>query len=263
MNLSPLRDGEADDFELSLLRSADADGPPLAALGRAAATLGVSTTLLASVAKEAAAAGAQAAAGASGGTAAVAGTSGLAKTFIVGALAGLVTAGGGGYAWRSANSAPTVPAALVGTSPSPPNVLVQAVGPAPGNEDQAAVPTMTATTIAEPSRATQRPLPSAAPASGTDQASTLAAEVASLDRVRSALRTRQPALARSELGKYRSAFPRGSLGLEASVLEVEAVAASGDRAAAARLADALLAQNPGARYRARLEPHASASSQRF
>jgi hypothetical protein len=73
--------------------------------------------------------------------------------------------------------------------------------------------------------------------------SALTAEVASLDRVRRAIRAGDGAQALRELEVHRAAFPAGVLGPEATVLRIEALLLSGQRGAAQALTEQLL-QNP-------------------
>ena len=60
-------------------------------------------------------------------------------------------------------------------------------------------------------------------------ASDLQEEVAYLDQARAALRAGRPSSTLSQLGEYRSKFPRGSLGQEAELLRIEALSASGQK----------------------------------
>ncbi len=89
----------------------------------------------------------------------------------------------------------------------------------------------------------------AAPAPST-RASDLDAEVALLDEVREHLRSGAPARATALLGQYDGRFPQGLLRREAKVLQIEARAASGDKAIAHELAVSFLAQHPN-------DPHAA------
>lgn len=86
----------------------------------------------------------------------------------------------------------------------------------------------------------------AASARGSD----LDAEVALLDAVREHLRSGAPARATALLREYDGRFPQGLLRREAKVLQIEARAASGDKAIAHELAVSFLAQHPN-------DPHAA------
>jgi hypothetical protein len=80
----------------------------------------------------------------------------------------------------------------------------------------------------------------------------LTEEVAALDaarRERAAGRTRSAVTA---IDSYRSRFPAGSLRTEATVLRVEALLGSGDRAGAEREANAIVRAAPGSRHAARV-----------
>jgi TolA-binding protein len=109
--------------------------------------------------------------------------------------------------------------------------------------------------LAEPT-ATQRaavPLAPAGAATSTpkaerDRALALAAEVAALDAARQALSGGDPSRALSLLDAYRNRFPEAQLLPEALHIRMEALYARGDRAAAARIAERLLAGFP-------LSPH--------
>jgi hypothetical protein len=72
----------------------------------------------------------------------------------------------------------------------------------------------------------------------------LAAEVALLDRARTALRARDATTAIAALEEYRRTFPDGALLAEAEVVLIEALVQRGDAAAAAERARAFLARFP-------------------
>jgi TolA-binding protein len=72
----------------------------------------------------------------------------------------------------------------------------------------------------------------------------LAAEMASLDTARLALRTKQAELALRALDDYARAFPRGALAPEAMVLRIDALTSRGDRRDAAALAKVFLEAFP-------------------
>jgi TolA-binding protein len=72
----------------------------------------------------------------------------------------------------------------------------------------------------------------------------LAAEMASLDAARVALRTKQTELALRALDDYARAFPRGALAPEAMVLRIDALTARGDRGDAAALRKVFLEAFP-------------------
>lgn len=100
-------------------------------------------------------------------------------------------------------------------------------------------------------------LPSVAPATGTAPSGkhsqgSLADEVAQLQKAKLALKGGSPGQALAELGTYAQRFPRPMLGTEATVLRIEALSQSGDRARAKALAEGFLAKNPNSPYAARL-----------
>jgi hypothetical protein len=74
--------------------------------------------------------------------------------------------------------------------------------------------------------------------------SSLAEQVQSLDRARVALGSGDPASALHEIARYRAAWPDGVFLTEASVLEIEALAARGERSLAATRAAAFVAAHP-------------------
>lgn len=83
--------------------------------------------------------------------------------------------------------------------------------------------------------------------------STLPKEVAALDRVRSALAQDEPQRALRLIQNYRKRYPRGDLRQEATVLEVRALEAQGDRDEASDLKEDFLQQHPDSAHRKRLE----------
>lgn len=87
--------------------------------------------------------------------------------------------------------------------------------------------------------------------------SSVKAELGLLEQARSSLNGGSPSSALQALSRYNERYPRGSLRLEAEVLKVEALAASGRIAEAARLADRVLARNPKSVVAARLRRFAS------
>lgn len=95
------------------------------------------------------------------------------------------------------------------------------------------------------------PPPTLGPDAGT--ASTLPAELAVLEQARGAIAAGDPALSLWLLDGYAGRFPRGSMAPEATMLRIEALVKVGDRGAATRTADALLAGDPGSPYAARVQ----------
>jgi len=104
-----------------------------------------------------------------------------------------------------------------------------------------------ATAPAVASSASQRPTrPEAA-------AGRLSREVAALERAHHALAAQDPSAALHFLDRYRAEFPSGALGSEATVLRVQALLASGNRAAAQTLADSYSSAHPDSPYSRRIQ----------
>ncbi len=96
---------------------------------------------------------------------------------------------------------------------------------------------------------------------GLSIASTVPAEMATLEGARGALAAGDPARCLSVLEHYAERFPGGSMAPEAAMVRIEALVKSGDRAAATRAADALLAGNPESPYAARVRSLLGTSNQ--
>jgi hypothetical protein len=110
--------------------------------------------------------------------------------------------------------------------------------PAPPTPQPSSFETSTGAAVMEP--------PSSARSSDLD------AEVAMLDEIRERLRTGAAVRATALLREYDARFPRGLLQPEAKVLQIEAVAAAGDKARAHDLAVSFLARYPNAPQAARI-----------
>lgn len=97
--------------------------------------------------------------------------------------------------------------------------------------------------------------PSKATTRGTVPVKTvdLREEIRLLDQARSQIRSGAAARALTTISQYRSQFPRGSFLQEASVLRIEALAASGNRGLATAEAKRFLARHPRSPHVARLE----------
>ena len=173
---------------------------------------------------------------------------------------------------RSTTSGPVDPPPVMETQGSPASGPIATAAPAlappkaaeavPSPVSVLAVddlpPARTTTTTARTATARRLPMDSAggartpaaqAAAPRMGRSSDLDAEVAILDEVRAHLRHGAPARATSLLEQYDATFPRGLLQPEAKVLQIEARAAAGDRAAAHDLARSFLARHPN-------DPHA-------
>ena len=85
---------------------------------------------------------------------------------------------------------------------------------------------------------------------------TLTEELAAVDAASSALRAGDGAGAIRMLDEYARRFPRGRLRLEASVLRIEALAKTGQRAEASRRAKAFLKRYPNSVLAPRLKRYA-------
>jgi len=96
------------------------------------------------------------------------------------------------------------------------------------------------------SPATRAAVPSSAALSAPpdSKAVSLAAELEWLDRARTSLQGGNPSAAHAALDSYAREFPSGQMSLEANVLRIEAIAQSGDKATAARLAGAFERAHP-------------------
>ena len=263
-----------DDFTRALLRSADGDEPSKAAYAKAATALGVGAGLgvgASLAAPSAVAAGAAGAARWSGITAAR-----LAALGVSGAL--LVA--GGALLLRSqpsrpptahrpnkpaiSPSLPTVTATAANANESAPgSTRVEAtplVAPSAGSAgsankglDAASLP---ATPGSSPSVARSGAANAAGSArhrpghgfsgsaQGASSGSSLAEQVQSLDRARVALGSGDAGTALREIAHYRKSWPHGVFLTEASVLEIEALAARGERSLAAVRAAAFVAAHP-------------------
>ena len=94
---------------------------------------------------------------------------------------------------------------------------------------------------------------SARPTRPEATAGRLSREVAALERAHQALAAQDPSSALHFLDRYRAEFPSGALGSEATVLRVQALLASGNRAAAQTLADAYSSAHPDSPYSRRIQ----------
>jgi hypothetical protein len=248
--IDPVRllDGDGDDVERTLLRSALDDNGSPAARARALAVFGAVGSGL--VASTSAAQASVATASTSSAAASVAKVtaSALVKWIGTGVVVGTLSAAGI-HAVADSGAAP--PRAML----APVSERRAALPPAPSIAPARAQPA----TVEAPKVGT--PEPSARPAelraSGTGAAVAVASnaafpaegsdrrlrdELLALERARQALRRGDASAALSALASYESRFPQGALSREATVLSVEARLAAGDqqgaRAVAARALEA-------------------------
>ncbi len=120
-----------------------------------------------------------------------------------------------------------------------------------------ATATATATTTPTPAKTATDDMPSVTPSSlpspaRPTRADTLADQIAAMDAIRSALASGSGGRALRLVDDYERRFPRGAFVEEAEALRVEAIAKSGDRAAASRAADRFLAAHPNSPHAARV-----------
>ena len=258
-----------DDFARALLGSAETDGPSHAAHAKAAAALGLGVGL--GIGASLPAAPAAVALGAAGVAGVARWSSALGAKLALLGLSGALFAGAGVLLLRSSGSAkvailpgpaPTLqaaPKAIERALPAPALLSTDRERPSAVSRGPVApaIAPKAAAKSEQASPALARPLaaesPAAAPAarrSGhglpthASSDSSLAEQVQSLDRARVALGSGDPASALHEIARYRAAWPDGVFLTEASVLEIEALAARGERSLAASRAAAFVAAHP-------------------
>jgi TolA-binding protein len=231
-------DEGADDLERTLLLSAKDDEVPDGAPERALTAIGVAAPLIAHGASGAAGGAAAAAGGAAIKGASAAGLV-VVKWLGIGLLAGAVT-GGALVAVSSRHAAadrsPATHVAFTFQKQSAPAQPAPLVPPPPETAESAAP----AVEQAAPSASTQNAAPD------------VSQELALLDRARKALGAGDAHGALAALAEHARRFPHGELGLEAELLHVEALLASGDGEQAASRARAFLTAHPDSPYTARV-----------
>lgn len=241
------------DFERALLGAAELDQPDPAALGRVARALGVGGVLLAPATASALAASSAAASSAAVPTA-VAGTAVWLKPFLIGSLLGTMVTSTVHVVRAPAPKvivhAPSEPA---GANREPPEAASK---PLTARFEPAALPSAS---VEQRPAAASRPVVPVTPRSASEAPALVPApedpvarEVNAIDRARDALRAGSPLLAIDLLEAYRREWPTGMLGIEATVLGIEARFAAGQRELATRRARAFLATHGESRYAARL-----------
>lgn len=202
-------------------------------------------------------------AAATGATSTVAATGGgaaLGKSILIGALVGAVIVGVSEVVPRRSGDDQPRPAPIAVAPPPPPtpnaNAPVRRPAPAkpepapqrPASVPRAAVP-LPAPPADTPSPPADTPtttdaLPSPAPPPSAPRLNLLA-QVASLDRARSALAGGDTTGCLSLLDAHEAAFPGGALAQEAALLRIEALVRLGRRSEAAALARAFADAHPG------------------
>jgi hypothetical protein len=249
------KDGASGDLARLLFESADDDAPPPGAHGRALAALGVGSAVAASSSAAAAATAAPKAATVVTGAA-------IAKWLALGAGAAFLTVGTGAVVARQV-FAPQESTTVVVTQGAPPQAPPappprSAISELPAVTPKALAPAPPAEAIPLESlpRVSPAPLQNTPPAAGrrgdAPSTSDLAMEVESLDRVRAALASANAGAALRELDAFSVRFPAAALAPEATVLRVQALLESGNRAAAERLARRFIAASPGSPHAARI-----------
>ena len=155
-----------------------------------------------------------------------------------------ITSGGGGSPPATEVSPPSAASPVTGSPSEVPNPTLRA-------ELSPSFPSSL------PSVAAARPGEHSPPDSVSQSArSTLKLQIQLIDRARSRLARGDAPGALATLAEYRRDYPQGALGEEATLLQIEALAASGQGGAARQLGDAFLRRNPksphGTRIRALL-----------
>jgi hypothetical protein len=187
----------------------------------------------------------------------------LSKSLLVGLAGGAIAIGVGLRASDAPSPAgpPAAPSAAAVTSVPEPSLVVANAAPeatvaaAPAAADVASAPARTeaparaARTRRAPSARGQR----AAEVASPDAESRLLDEVRLLDEARGALAAERPRAALATLARYAAEFPRGTLTLDAAVLEIRALVRADAAAQAQRLAREALSRPDSARYRSELE----------
>jgi hypothetical protein len=146
---------------------------------------------------------------------------------------------------------------VVARRPGQPKPVAVAKKPAPPLRREAARETPATTAAPEPSPAAiEAREPAANPAGRRAVVRSqpdISLEIAALDEARTALRQGRAQDALAALDRYGAEFGRnGGLRVEATVLRIDALLRSGNRARATELANAFLARNPKSPYAARV-----------
>lgn len=252
-----------------LFRAAQEERPDKGSLGRSLTAVGVGlgATHVAASAK------------AAGTAASVAGTTKVAvpllggvfaKWAVLGTLGGMLAVGVAELATEASRPVAPAPsprtsarfqpsllppdASTLGAAPNAPEARpAAAASPAPiGSTAMTAAPNAARLALSARNHAAPFPTPpDAAPASAAIDADTLAAEVKSIDRARSALAAGKAAQALVVLDEYERLFRRRGFAPEALYLRMEACASLGRTAEARAAAERLLASYPDSLHSAR------------
>lgn len=163
-------------------------------------------------------------------------------------------------AHKEASSAPAT-AALVAATPVVPEVVAPAGDRAPPPSEAKPVeivvtpeslPTVSAPARGSAAGSTARSPVAAARAGHAQAGASIEREVELLDAVKAELGSHDAARASRALDAYDSEFPNGALRPEGTVLRIRTLLLQGDRAAASKLADELLAKHPGSVHETRI-----------
>jgi hypothetical protein len=239
-------------LEASLFRSLGEDEPSQDVRRRVASALGVGALGLAHGTLAGASSLANAAPGSKVGAVLVL------KWLSIGLAAGALSAGGAQYAFDVSNRSIAATAAPAAASRAGRRPSIASAGSAatlaspslPSTTDATNPPENTAATPArslakrpadaDPVAATSVAEPAASQASDRALPSSLGAEVALLDRVRTALSSQDAVAAGALLNQYARDFPKGTLKLEARVFLVEELFLRGDAKQATALGEEIL-----------------------
>jgi hypothetical protein len=227
-----MREEAGSDLERALLDAGSSYGSSDAARTRTLAALGIAgtATLTASTA-----------AGASATFLTKAGWTKLLALSAVGITAAVPV---GYYAWQRVGYTPAPAVAVQKPSDARPVVPAPAA-PEPATPEARVEPQIRSVPVA----------PKAEPRASS--ASALTAELGALDAARSRLSSGDAPGALSLLDEYARTYPRGRLLLEAEVLRIDALAKSGQRAAAKRRAEAFLTRHPNSVLASRVRTYLS------
>ncbi len=161
------------------------------------------------------------------------------------AAAGVAVTGAAVWAGVTLSQSPTPPA-------TPPAEVVEAApAPEPTTQPAEEPPAPEPPKVEQPTKPRVKKASQSKPAA-SETSNALVRELALIDRARRALRDDNPSLALRRLDAYNTEFPKGSLKTEQTVLRIEALAASGNRATATRLGRAFLKRSPNGPYARRV-----------
>jgi hypothetical protein len=220
-----------EDLEVALLRSALPDAPSQGSKRRMLVALGIASSVATASAEATAA-----------GTLAKVGLAGLLKWVGIGVIGAAAMVGV--VETVAPQAAPVSRVEIVAPPPLPRTVSEQAP---PTVKEQAPAPPAASEEVVSPETSPQAAR-SQEPASTTS----LADEVRALDGARKALAGGNARECLAKLESYRAEFPQGVLGLEATVLRIEALAASGARTQARDLGTRFLESHPDSAHAARV-----------